>query len=294
MSKPKDLLKAIKVSIPSEEAMRSNEEKRLVREDKTCLSYWFPKIQAAGLPVPKTRIVSFTDYDTARGMFRIIDGTELNADAIAFMKRLSDAVDEIGCPCFLRTGQTSGKHSWKETCYLESPKDLLQHVGNLIEFSECADFMGLPWNVWVVRELLPTKPVCTLPRYGDMPLCREFRCFVDGDQILCVHPYWPKNAVEEGFPYRHATKEHVDDVWCISTRPVLPADFDAIYERVRILGENEREEVIQLATRAGVAVGGRWSVDILDTDSGWYVTDLAEMGRSWHWPECENATKEKT
>jgi len=292
MSKPKDLAEVIMASIPSEEAMRANEEKRLVREDRTCLSYWFPKIEAAGLPVPKTKIVSFTDYETSHGLGRIIDGEFPDEAGAAFLSRLSNAVCEIGFPCFLRTGMTSGKHQWKDTCYLESPDDLFQHVGNLIEFSELADMIGPPWNVWVVRELLPTKPVCTLPRYGDMPLCREFRCFVDGGELICIHPYWPKNAVEEGFPYRRATKEHVDDVWSISRERELPADFDAIYERVRILGENEQAEVGHLATRAGVTVGGRWSVDILDTKFGWYVTDMAEMNRSYHWPECKHGKSE--
>lgn len=289
MSKPNDMLDAIKASIPSEEAMRANEEKRLVREDKTCLSYWFPKVEAAGLLVPKTRIVSFTDYDTARGMFRIIDGSPLDSAALAFMMRLTEAVVEIGCPCFLRTGQTSGKHSWKDTCYLKSPGNLLQHVGNLIEFSECADFMGLAWNVWAVRELLPTLPVCTLPRYGDMPLCREFRCFVHGGTLLCIHPYWPRRSVEEGFPWKLDGK--TDDVWGMPDEHELPSDFDAIYERVSSIGYEAQEEVIRLATRAGSAVGGRWSVDILDTSRGWCVTDMAEMDKSWHWPECVNAPK---
>lgn len=287
-----DLTDVIRASIPSEEAIRSNEENRLVREDKTCLSYWFPKIEAAGLPVPKTRIVSFTDYETSHGLGRIIDGEFPDAAGAAFLSRLSSAVCEIGFPCFLRTGMTSGKHRWKDTCYLESPDDLFQHVGNLIEFSECADMIGLPWNVWVVRELLPTMPVCTLPRYDDMPLCREFRCFVDGGQILCCHPYWPKKAVEEGFPWKRDGK--TDGLWGMPCEHELPTDFDAIYNRVCMLSQNERDEVIQLATRAGEAVGGRWSVDILDTKAGWYVTDMAEMDRSYHWEGCENARKETT
>jgi hypothetical protein len=282
----------IKASIPSDEAIRANAERNLVREDKTCLSYWFPKIEAAGLPVPRTKIVSFTDYDTHQGFGRLLDGAFLDAAGKAFMMQIAEAVADIGWPCFLRTGMTSGKHHWKDTCYLESPDELQQHVYNLMEFSECADMIGLPWNVWVVRELLPTKPICSLPRYHDMPLCREFRCFVDGGQILCCHPYWPRRSIEEGFPWKKDGP--VDDVWGMPAEHVLPPGFDDMYDEVRVFSEAERQDVIYLATMAGTAVGGRWSVDILDTKDSWYVTDMAEMDRSYHWPECKNATTERT
>jgi len=277
----------IQAGIPSDDEIRAATKRRLVREDRTCLSYWFPKIEAAGLPVPKTRIVSFTDYDTHHELGKFFDGGSPGSAGVLFLDSLSRAVNEIGCPCFLRTGQTSNKHNWKNTCYLESPDDLIQHVYNLMEFSECADMFGLTWNVWVVRELLPTKPVCTLPQYDDMPLCREFRCFVDGGEILCVHPYWTRASVEQGFPRRKDGP--VDDVWGLPAEHELPDNFDDMYDRVRILGENEREKVIQIATQAGAAVGGRWSVDILDTHRGWILTDMAEMDKSFHWPGCENA-----
>jgi hypothetical protein len=29
-------------------------------------------------------------------------------------------------------------------------------------------------------------------------------------------------------------------------------------------------------------------VDILETKRGWFVTDMAEAGKSWHWPGCKN------
>lgn len=290
MPSPDEIRQIIQASVPSDEETRSAVERRLAAEDKTCLNYWFPRIETAGLPVPKTRIVSFTDYETYRGLGRMLDGEPLDESGKAFLSRLAEAVNEIGCPCFLRTGQTSGKHDWKYTCFLESPDDLIQHVYNLMEFSECADMFGLAWNVWVIRELLPTKPICVLPQYGNMPLCREFRCFVDNDRLLCLHPYWPRNAVEEGFPRKKDGP--VDDAWGMPTEHELPDNFDDMYDRVRILGENERAKVIQIATQAGAVVGGRWSVDILDTQRGWTLTDMAEMDKSFHWPGCENATKE--
>lgn len=256
--------------------------------DKTCLSYWFPKLESAGLPVPGTRIVAFYDRATHTGLGRMMDGELPDEAGQAFLTKLADAVAEIGCPCFLRTGLTSGKHDWKRTCYLTHADRLMQHVASLIEFSECADMLGLNWNVWAVRELLPTMPLCMLPCYGNMPLCREFRCFLDGDKIMCCHPYWPRGAVERGFPMAN-TDEPPTGVWDMSGPRALPADFDHLYSRVCLLGSDERTTVMELAAKVGAAVGGRWSVDILETQRGWYVTDMAEMHKSYHWEGCENA-----
>ena len=38
-------------------------------------------------------------------------------------------------------------------------------------------------------------------------------------------------------------------------------------------------------------MGGHWSVDILETERGWYVTDMALAPRSWHWPHCKALDK---
>ncbi len=45
-------------------------------------------------------------------------------------------------------------------------------------------------------------------------------------------------------------------------------------------------EIRSLASRAGAAIGGAWSVDILETTRGWFVTDMAEAHKSYHWPTC--------
>jgi hypothetical protein len=53
-------------------------------------------------------------------------------------------------------------------------------------------------------------------------------------------------------------------------------------------GKTERQ-LTDLANAAGQAVGGAWSVDVLETRRGWYVTDMAEAASSCHeWPDCPN------
>jgi hypothetical protein len=74
----------------------------------------------------------------------------------------------------------------------------MQHVYEIAEYSECADMIGIPWDTWVVREFLPTIPIGVCPGYGNMPVCREFRYFIEDGRYVCSHPYWPREALIDG------------------------------------------------------------------------------------------------
>jgi hypothetical protein len=242
-----------------------------------CLSYWFPKIERAGLPVPKTEIVR-TDVDLllyCHGEER--DGPKPVEAAQNFLSELSSAAKRISesGPWFLRTGQGSGKHGWKNTCYLKDLADLPRHVAALVEWSHMVDFLGLPTDVWVVREMLPTRPVAILPAYGDMPLVREVRVFVRDSEVVCWHPYWPSGSIREGFVGRK-----------------VPENFPELCGAVSKFCDQHQVEICDLARRAGEAIGGAWSVDVLETvdfDRRFFVTDMAEAERSWHWDGCLHA-----
>jgi len=242
-----------------------------MKEDKNCLSCWFPRISDAGLPVPETRIVRIPTGSIGKDLFRAFDGKEFEGPAKIWLAVLGLAAEEIGFPCFLRTGHTSHKHDWERSCYVVSAEDLTSHVLHLIEFSETCDMFGVPWDVWAVRELLPTKPVATV--YRGMPLCREFRCFVDGGKLICMHPYWPPEAIDQGLPEGETLSKQS-------------------HHRLNNVTVSEVNEIRELAKRAAMACGGRWSVDVLDTERGWFVTDMALMDSSWHWPGCPHGNNE--
>jgi hypothetical protein len=138
------------------------------------------------------------------------------------------------------------------------------HVVAIVEFSEMMG-AGLPCEWWAVREFLPTLPLALCPRFGNMPVCREFRYFVKDSTVLCRHPYWPANALEQGG---------------------VP---DALQASEGLAHCTELSVLDALASRAGAVVGGEWSIDFLETGRGWYLTDLAEAHKSWHWPNCPAA-----
>lgn len=241
--------------------------------DKTALSYWLPKLTAANIPIPRTILVDMPML-AQRCVWSGFDGQEGRPEEseslTQFLANLSEAVRQVGLPAFLRTDHTSDKHSWKRSCYLTSdnPRDIASHVYAIAEFSECCDMIGHPWERWTVREFLPTKPLGTCPRYGDMPACREFRFFIADGAIRCWHPYWPRESLEQG-------GAHPD-----------------VYEHLAACSPSTESELRDLALRVANAIEGSWSVDILETERGWHVTDMAEAHKSFHWEGCEVAVRD--
>lgn len=250
------------------------------RHEDSCLSVWFPRLVAGNVPVPKTEIVRWPGA-SPYGLANLLCYGELEGDEKAqfdrefdqFANDLHFAADKVGgWPCFLRTGQTSNKHNWKETCCWTDPKLLDKHVTALVEFSQMVDIIALPHDVWVAREFLQTRPVAYLPRYGDMPLVREYRGFVRDGKVVCVHPYWPVESIMDGLDAAVRTADR-------------RADFE------EFVGRAAPAEVFNLLYRVAqlFAGDGAWSVDVLETALGWYVTDMATAGQSFHWAGCPRA-----
>lgn len=232
-------------------------------DDITRLSYWFPKLQEAGLPVPKTHIIKATkkELDSIIESFE----TKLSEGVIPLAERIAKAALDVGYPAFLRTDHFSGKHDWERMCFIENPDHIAEHVVSIAYMWECVNMFALPCDVWAVREFLPTIPHGVCKNYGNMPICKEFRFFVEDGNILCFYPYWPEKALINGKAVYNS------------------ANFD--YEAFCTV--DNLDELKNLASMAGKAVGGKWSIDILETTNGWYVTDMAEAHKSYHWEDCE-------
>jgi len=240
-----------------------------MNDDMTRLSYWFPKIQAAGLPVPKTEIIKSEDDETQAFYELALDGVDPKGKMDSLVCRIRKAGEMMGFPCFLRTDHTSAKHDWERTCYLKESSDISNHMAYILNFWEMVNWMAPRCDVWVVREFLPTIPIGACPKYSNMPVCKEFRFFVDGPEVKCWHPYWPLKALNEGGAIYNSEDFSYED-FCQTP---------------------DINELRNLASAAGKAVGGEWSVDILETRRGWYITDMAEAYKSWHWEGCPNGKK---
>jgi hypothetical protein len=68
--------------------------------DKTALSYWFPKLVEAGIPVPKTTIIKMP-VEVQKVIWGWFDGKDDgNKTEAPFMNELIAAAHEMGTPCF--------------------------------------------------------------------------------------------------------------------------------------------------------------------------------------------------
>jgi len=131
-------------------------------KDKNSFLFWHPKVKDLSVPQPKTIIVG-VDPNVAWG---VIDGKQQYPQMPEFKK----AVKDLGLPVFIRTDQLSGKHEWKETCFLNSSdgNDLLRHIYALVEATLGCDVMGRPVNAFVFREYIPMASKYTA-FFGQMP-----------------------------------------------------------------------------------------------------------------------------
>lgn len=229
------------------------------------LAAWYPKLVAAGVPTPKTIIVS-----APRALINLLEGHKNRITGYQrFIKKLMTAADSVGYPCFMRTGYGSGKHDYQNTCLVGRPEELEKHVFRLLEWSLSIDFFGLPFDTWVIRELLPTAAAFYAFR-GRLPITRERRYFVSDGKILGHHPYWPPEAIND-------------------------PSVENWRELLEVLNQETPEEIVELSglsLAVSAAVAGDWSVDWLFVpDRGWVCIDLAWAEQSFVWTEYPTAPR---
>lgn len=229
--------------------------------DMISLAYWFPILEKTGVPVPATIIIE-TDVD----FWPILAGVE-TPSAVEFLQGLEAKATKHGYPLFLRTGHTSAKHSWKDSCYVISEDQLGQSVVELLEFSAVA-IPCLPWNIWAIREFLELDVRFTA-FWGDMPIANERRYFIENGTMICSHPYWPAEAFER-----------------ILNKP------DNWQELLDEMNAEATPELDELSIHVSKHFEGAWSLDWAKAKDGtWYAIDMALMRASYHWPECPNNPK---
>jgi hypothetical protein len=163
-----------------------------------CLSYWYPTAQKAGIHTPETMIFKANDavVDGIRNAFWMKPITQTQKNAIhSFLDLVKLEARRIKYPLFLRSGQTSHKHDWGDTCFVSCESSLVQNIQNIAEMNIMADMNGgLPIDIWVIREMIKTKPY--FYAFNNMPITKERRYFVRDGKVEEHFPYWPKNAFE--------------------------------------------------------------------------------------------------
>lgn len=234
--------------------------------DKISMLYWYPKIKDLGIPMPETEIVEVDlEYD------KHLNPTNLDKH----MQEIYKKAEKLGFPLFLRTDHLSGKHAWKKTCFVGRREDLRQHLLNLVEEGFLADVIGVPCKAFVLRKFVEMDSRF-VAFYGEMPVNPERRYFIKDGKILCHHPYWIEEAIEEGR----------SKCW-----DKLPKDWKEILKEINAEKGEEIKLLSFYANKVIPPFGGEyWSIDFCKARDGtWYLIDMACGERSWHDEKCPNS-----
>jgi hypothetical protein len=238
------------------------------------MSYWFPILKETGVNVPRTLMLNIDDYDkncvvALRKVFWMEELSEMDKTSLGrFIATMRNFADKAGYPLFLRSGHTSYKHEWLNTCYVPNGDVLAEHIQNIAEHSFMADMdKGWPVNVWALRRMIETEPIFTA--FNGFPVTKEFRFFIRDGKVECIHPYWPEEAIEG----------HTEE-----------PDWQEKLAKMNELSSEDREELIKQSTMIASKFEGWWSLDWLKGKDGkWYAIDMALGESSYHYPNCEHA-----
>lgn len=124
-------------------------------------------------------------------------------------------------------------------------------------------------SAFLVRQFLDLEHHFTA--FRGLAISREWRYFATAENVICRHPYWPADALEE----------HVDE----AAYPDWRFWLQQIHEPM------DSPELDRMAIIAASACGdGAWSVDFCrDVAGKWWLLDMATMRDSYHWPGCQSA-----
>lgn len=233
--------------------------KRAELEKESSMCYWYPKITDLHGITPKTQILELTPVQH-KALYNMLDGKKL---PVPLEYRIKIILEKFSEPLFLRTDQASGKHEWKDTCFVDKKEDIFRHIANLIEWHECAGIIGLRFDALVFREYLPLQSQFTA--FMGMPVAPEWRFFVRDGKVDCYHPYWPKESI---------------------VRPSVE-DWQTRLQAMQKLSSEDEKLLTAYAERFSKSVPGYWSVDFaLSRDRGWILIDAARGELSWHPEDC--------
>lgn len=226
---------------------------------------WHPKVESV-YRTPKTIFVPY-NHGACVSLMEMEDGDPAPwNDAVT---AISEAAEKIGYPVFIRTDLSSAKHAGPKAYKADSMDDVVGVFARTVEDSEMKFWTAQPPEAIMVRQFLELHH--TFTAFRGLPIAREFRFFANGKRVLCSHPYWPADALED-----HCDAEGWQDK--LVDLCLTPSNYSELW--------------CAAIVAADACGGDAWSVDFaMDRDGGWYLIDMARMEDSWHWPGCPNGEK---
>jgi len=275
---------------------------KMKEPEKNSMLFWFPKVQDLDIPMPKTWIIEIDAEVFRECIFNEGDvSDDIWEKMMCQIGQVKKIAKEVGYPLFLRTDYASAKHGWEKTCYVQSEDQMFSHIRDVLEFNEMAGFVGLPYKAIVLREFIELDWKFKA-FHGHMPVAKERRYFVDnrflldGDTVLCHHPYWPIDAIaqdmESALALAKFIEAHDRSIEQSKLKKLLPPpNWKELLEQLNTETLEEAELLSSYARQVVERLEGYWSVDFAHAKDGrWLLIDCASGYDSWH-PECEYALK---
>ena len=274
---------------------RAEVKERIKLARQSSMLHWWPKISELPIPQPATYCIQ-VDHKV---MYQVLEeGGKLPPHLVPEVQR---HCDNAGYPVFIRTDQLSGKHGWKDTCYVERREDLSRHIYALVEETAMADMMqDISFGALFVRNFLKLKTAFTA-FYGNMPINREVRCFVRDGKLECKHGYWFEKVFEREEVRAKDTDDHVARLREAGIgsafregKTGLPADWRDQLKKLNTLTADDNQTIQEYAGLVGAQFPGEyWSVDFAQGENGtWYLIDMARGELSWHVTPCPHVREE--
>lgn len=258
-----------------------------LRDPKNSLLYWYPKVQKLGIPTPKTEWVIMPS-EIAR---KALEAEDEKDKGVPRFRKILDEIKKvaksIGYPVVIRTDIASAKHDWEKAAFVRFEREMDSHVFKTIEHNEMADMLGLNYGAMVVREFLELDWRFKA-FFGNMPVARERRYFVKDGSVLCRHPYWIEESIQD------AHKDNGIQSELLGYRyHRLPNQWQILLAQLNTQTEDEVRVLIQYAYKIANDFEGYWSVDFACTRDGkWVLIDMANGYASYH-PLCSKELVEE-
>lgn len=247
---------------------------------KNSALYWLPILQKI-VPemIPESILIEFSNEDIFNLMMFPRKFTEI------WKNRLCDAGKKLGYPLFMKSDVFSSKHQWKDTCFVEKEEDIINHLKTIAWHSEN---INIEMKGVLFRKFLKLQSSFNF-FYGDMPISKERRYFVNDNKVICHHAYWDISVFENVF--------NMDDYKICGIIEPLKKNYseemrDKIRSMVNELNVETKEEIEYLSSVANKVAkafnGEAWSIDFAcDVDGKWWLIDAAIASDSYHIKNCK-------
>ena len=250
---------------------------------ESSMSNWWPKIKDLDVPQPRTIMVPVEET----AMIGVLDG-----EPIPNIGEMERAVRDIGSPTFVRNNVSSGKHHWKDSCFLENPDKLPRHVYGVTEYTLMSTMGEVKIDSMFFREFIQLEQAGFSCFLGKMPISKEVRCFVRNGAIECRHPYWfdgvfKREEEMETAARRHRKEMGMDDT---GSSDHLPSDWRAKLKKANRMTRSDNDAIMSHLFKIMPHFDGYWSVDFVKgIDGAWYLIDMARGEVSYHYEGCRHA-----